>query len=93
MRLRPASWLAPGVALALGCGEPKLKLGDACDGGLSPDPHDACASAGGTCVPYARLLDGGLSCVRISYCTANPNVPGPTISVCCPAPIADGGAD
>jgi hypothetical protein len=54
---------------------------------------DACASAGGTCMPYAALLDGGLSCVRISYCAANPNVPGPTISVCCPAPIADGGAD
>jgi hypothetical protein len=54
---------------------------------------DACASAGGTCVPSAALLDGGLSCVRISYCAANPNMPGPTISVCCPAPIADGGAD
>jgi hypothetical protein len=54
---------------------------------------DACASAGGTCVPSADLLDGGLSCVRISYCAANPNMPGPTISVCCPAPIAEGGAD
>jgi len=54
---------------------------------------DACASAGGTCLPYAALLDGGLSCVRISYCAANPNMPGPTISVCCPAPTADGGAD
>jgi len=54
---------------------------------------DACASAGGTCVPYAAVLDGGLSCVRISYCVANPNMPGPTISICCPAPIADGGTD
>jgi len=54
---------------------------------------DACVTAGGTCVPYAALLDGGLSCVRISYCTANLNAPGATISVCCPAPVADGGAD
>jgi len=45
------------------------------------------------CVPYAALLDGGPSCVRISYCAANPNMPGLTINVCCPAPIADGGVD
>ena len=54
---------------------------------------DACVSAGGTCVPSAALLDGGQSCVRISYCAANPNMPGPTSSVCCPEPIADSGAD
>jgi hypothetical protein len=54
---------------------------------------DACATAGGTCVPYAAVLDGGLSCVRISYCTTSPTLPGSTISICCPAPIADGGAD
>jgi hypothetical protein len=54
---------------------------------------DACATAGGTCAPYAALLDGALSCVRISYCAANPNMPDPTVSVCCPVPIADGGAD
>lgn len=54
---------------------------------------DACASAGGSCVPYAAVLDGGLSCVRISYCAANPSVPAATISVCCPVPIADGGTD
>jgi hypothetical protein len=54
---------------------------------------DACASAGGTCVPYAAVVDGGLSCVRISYCAANPSAPDPTLSVCCPVPIADGGTD
>jgi hypothetical protein len=54
---------------------------------------DACASAGGRCVPYAAVLDGGLSCVRISYCAANPSMPAATISVCCPAPVADGGTD
>jgi hypothetical protein len=48
---------------------------------------DACASAGGTC-----LHDSGLSCVRISFC-ANLSMSSATIGVCCPAPIADGGAD
>jgi hypothetical protein len=88
-----------GATLTAFCGCPGY-AGPCCHRGqcsLSCDDEitdiDACASAGGMCVPYADLLDGGLSCARISYCAANPNMPGPTVSVCCPAPIADGGAE
>jgi hypothetical protein len=54
---------------------------------------DACVSAGGACVPYAPVLEGGLPCVRISYCAADPAAPSPTYGVCCPAAVADGGTD
>jgi hypothetical protein len=67
------------------------KCSSSCDDEITD--IDACAAVGGTCVPYAAVPDGGPSCVRISYCAANPSVSDSTIGVCCPAPIADGGAD
>jgi len=53
---------------------------------------DACAGAGGACVPYGSLLDGGPACARISYCAPDPNMAG-TLGVCCPmGAIADAAA-
>jgi hypothetical protein len=55
------SRIAKVVALALGltlggCAEPKLNLGDDCDGGYNLGSHDPCASAGLVC---AFILDPG----------------------------------
>jgi hypothetical protein len=54
---------------------------------------DACAAAGGTCLPYSTLLEGGIECTRISYCTENPSLPPDTLSVCCPTTLSTDGSE
>jgi hypothetical protein len=56
---------------------------------------DACAAAGGTCVPYPSEPDGGPGCIRIAYCLPPSLDARPLlVSVCCPTmALVDGGGD